>query len=176
MNNFCRVYSELQPSLFPSGRRDLLRGQHEIGRDAPQFSSRAPQMIFTLYIFDRHCNCVFFHSWNKKDKTVIDKKVLEDSKLVYGIVFSLKNIVAKLKNDKLLCYRTDSYKLHFFESLSSIRFVLFTDDQMPTLSETLQQLYELYVEHVSRSTIDITQNEPFRVAVDQYIRSVPGFQ
>ena len=103
--------------------------------------------IYNLYIFNKHCNCIYFQEWNtvkptnsrrgstttppsqtqlQQDKPIttlqastiqmistpsqayknnvtqsdikhIPKQVEEDSKLVYGIVFSLKNIINKLK-------------------------------------------------------------------------------
>lgn len=56
--------------------------------------------IHSLYIFDRHCACIYFQAWNSTVSETavgtVDPKTAEDSKLIYGTVFSLKNIINKL--------------------------------------------------------------------------------
>lgn len=76
-------------------------------------------MIYTLYIFDRHCNCLFYTEWNRRQAVrpcfaflfepsiersdhpkcchlQLSMSQAEDQKLVYGLVFSLKNMCEKL--------------------------------------------------------------------------------
>ncbi len=80
-------------------------------------------MIYNIYIFDRHCNCIYHSRWNSpltaKQQQVDPTPTLaspttpaqqqqgglsgtgdmsfeEETKLVYGVVFSLRNFMNKL--------------------------------------------------------------------------------
>lgn len=88
-------------------------------------------MIYNMYIFDRHCQCIYYHDWHRGHtaKTAFDThgdplashpsggggggsttttttmtdprqgmnmSLEEEGKLVYGVVFSLRNLVKKL--------------------------------------------------------------------------------
>jgi hypothetical protein len=47
-----------------------------------------------------------------------------------------------------ISYRTTQYKLHFYESPTSIKFVMLTDDKAPSMRIALQQIYvNLFVEY-----------------------------
>lgn len=92
----------------------------------------------------------------------------DDAKLIFGTIFSLRNMVRKLggEDDRLehpqLCYliglanrivcsfisyRTGQYKLHYYETPTSIKFVMLTDTQSLNMRNVLHQIYvNLYVE------------------------------
>jgi len=85
-------------------------------------------MIYNMYIFDRHCQCIYYHDWHRGHtaKTAFDQhsdplashhsgggsttttttmadprqgmnmSLEEEGKLVYGVVYSLRNLVKKL--------------------------------------------------------------------------------
>ena len=97
--------------------------------------------IQQLYIFDRHCNKIYF-----QDALGL-KKDNEDSKLVYGVVFSLRNILSKLvtqpSSEGYFAYTTDMYKLHFYQTPSALRFVLFTGVDVDSL-QGQQMMIKLY--------------------------------
>ncbi|TPX43564.1 hypothetical protein SeLEV6574_g04991 [Synchytrium endobioticum] len=195
--------------------------------------------IYNLYIFDRHCTCVFFTSWNRRtpshpppiapvsrsnltptpesipeepsasDITVSrsssalaqqqagqqvglggasasggDIPFEEEAKLVYGVIFSLRNMTTKLTGkgvgDGFISYRTSVYKLHYFETATGLKFVLNTDPNMESCREALRQIYaQIYVEYVTKNPLvkydtPIT-NELFRVTLQKFVRSMPGF-
>ncbi len=73
-------------------------------------------MIYGLYLFDRHCRCVYNQRWNNERRgssagTTGQDPALgglvgtagmafeEEAKLVYGVVLSIKNMMAKLLID-----------------------------------------------------------------------------
>jgi len=90
----------------------------------------AGTMIYNMYIFDRHCQCIYYHDWHRghigrgafdqngdplashhsasggaggsTTTTMTDPRqgmnmsLEEEGKLVYGVVFSLRNLVKKL--------------------------------------------------------------------------------
>jgi len=110
----------------------------------------------------------------------------EEAKLVYGVVFSLRNMVKKLsgRDEVFVSFSTSVYKLHFLETISGIRFVLLSDPSAPSLRPALRQLYAgPFIDHVIRNpfitSIDSSRtgrgidNDAFRAAVESFIRSAP---
>ncbi|EAW12505.1 TRAPP subunit BET5 [Aspergillus clavatus NRRL 1] len=74
----------------------------------------------------------------------------DDAKLIFGTVFSLRNMVRKLggEDDSFVTYRTSQYKLHYYETPTNIKFVMLTDLKSPSMRIALQQIYiNLYVEY-----------------------------
>ncbi|KAJ3320617.1 Trafficking protein particle complex subunit 1 [Boothiomyces sp. JEL0866] len=148
--------------------------------------------IHSLHIFDRHCNIVFYCKWNAKDVPggslygdLNDKQLQEDAKLVYGVVFSLRNIISKLSPDKrgepFLCFKTNQYKLHYMETANSLKFVLLTDPTNENGRAILSHIYaSIYVEYVSKNAMipfdTPFNNDLFRSNLQKYIRGLPGFQ
>jgi hypothetical protein len=180
--------------------------------------------VYKLFIFNRHCSCIYYHEWNNRlsstlsppaavtssetpsnvsrlshsnvqiaskslshgldnqEEEIKSKEIEEDSKLVYGIVFSLKNIIKKLAEfHGYLALSTNVYKLHYYETPSCLRFVLLTDQSMNNLVDVLVELYNVYVEFVVKNPLEGTdpskiQNLLFVSSIDKFIRSVPGFE
>lgn len=76
--------------------------------------------------------------------------VSDDAKLLFGVVFSLRNMARKLggDDDAFISYRTAQYKLHFYETPASLRFVLLTDTTTLSMRNVLHQIYiNLWVEY-----------------------------
>ncbi|KAH6562370.1 hypothetical protein BASA50_006546 [Batrachochytrium salamandrivorans] len=113
----------------------------------------------------------------------VDKQMEETAKLVYGVVFSLRNIIVKIspkQGDNFLSYRTNAYKLHYFESGTGLKFVLLTDQNMDSMVEPLRAIYsQIYVEYVSKNALlpadGPINNELFRVNLLRFVRTLPGF-
>ncbi|KAI9193385.1 Sybindin-like protein [Polychytrium aggregatum] len=162
--------------------------------------------IYNIYIFDRKCACIYFSSWNvdpglKGDSQEYDEMPLnpskargtlsgtqeiawdEEVKLVYGVIFSLRNFVSKLSTkqpkDCFTSYRTKTYKLHFFEAPSGLKIVMSTDPNMDTQREALQLIYSnIYVEYVVKNPLQgpgPIRNDLFKQKLHQFVRSLPGF-
>lgn len=145
--------------------------------------------IYSFHIFDRHCNCIFYTSWNQTDQKDLEL-VKEDSKLVYGVAFSLRNIITKLNPDKkryfditsesFLVYRTNAYKLHYLETATSVKFVLMTDHSTPNLRKEMEEIYRVYVNYVSKNAMisfdSAINNDLFRSQLQRYIRTLDCFE
>eukprot|EP00842_Homolaphlyctis_polyrhiza_P001029 jgi/Hompol1/1927/HPOL_005795-RA len=74
----------------------------------------------------------------------VDKQTEENAKLVYGVVFSLRNIINKIstrQGENFISYRTNSYKLHYFETGTCIKFVMLTDPGMENMVNILRSIY-----------------------------------
>jgi hypothetical protein len=80
----------------------------------------------------------------------------DDEKLIFGLVFSLRNMVTKLggADDTFLSYRTGEYKLHYYETPTRMKFVMLTDTKAPNLRQYLYQIWaNLYVEYVVKNPL-----------------------
>jgi hypothetical protein len=87
-----------------------------------------------------------------------------------------------------IAYKTSHYKLHFFETLTGLKFVLNSDPGVESLQSALRQIYtQLYVEHVVKNPLasasmnsgninpETMGSEGFRSGVDRYVRSLTMF-
>jgi trafficking protein particle complex subunit 1 len=77
-------------------------------------------------------------------------KSSDDAKLIFGTVFSLRNMVRKLggDDDALISFRTAHYRLHYYETPSSLRLVMLTDTGTLNMRSVLHQIYiNLWVEY-----------------------------
>ncbi|TCD69810.1 TRAPP subunit bet5 [Steccherinum ochraceum] len=110
----------------------------------------------------------------------------EEAKLVYGVVISLRNMVKKLsgKDELFVNYRTSSYKLHVYETLSGYKFVMLSDPNADSLRFVLRQIYAgPFLEYVVRNPLVFMDskergidNEYFRTSTDRMIRGLSVFQ
>jgi len=107
----------------------------------------------------------------------------DDAKLIFGTVFSLRNMVRKLggDDDAFVAFRTAHYKLHYYETASNLRLVMLTDTATPSMRNVLHQVYiNLWVEYVVKNPLSPVEhkrgvgvkNELFEVALDQFIRGL----
>ncbi|EAQ91352.1 hypothetical protein CHGG_03287 [Chaetomium globosum CBS 148.51] len=107
----------------------------------------------------------------------------DDAKLIFGTVFSLRNMVRKLggDDDAFVAYRTAHYKLHYYETASNLRLVMLTDTGTPSMRNVLHQVYiNLWVEYVVKNPLSPVEhkrgvgvkNELFEMALDQFIRGL----
>ncbi|KAF8932857.1 TRAPP subunit bet5 [Haplosporangium bisporale] len=178
-------------------------------------------MIYNMYIFDRHCQCIYYHDWHRghtakaafdqhsdplashhsgggsttTTTTMADPRqgmnmsLEEEGKLVYGVVYSLRNLVKKLgkSHDGFIAYKTSHYKLHYYETLTGLKFVLNSDPGVESLQSALRQIYtQIYVELVVKNPLAGTNTgepinpetmgtEGFRNGVDRFVRSLTMF-
>lgn len=107
----------------------------------------------------------------------------DDAKLIFGTIFSLRNMVRKLggEEDSFISYRTAQYKLHYYESPTNIKFVMFTDTKSSNMRQVLYQIYiNLYIEFVVKNPLSPVEhrngegvaNELFELALEQFVGGV----
>jgi hypothetical protein len=81
----------------------------------------------------------------------------EEAKLVYGVILSLRNFVRKLSSngqqqDGFISYRTSTYRLHYYETPTGLKFVMNTDPNTEGMRSVLKQIYvQLYVDFVVKN-------------------------
>ena len=131
--------------------------------------------VYSFYIFDRHsqfpsllpshhqpplpssadetppaAECIYSKSWLPTDAPTSAARASDDAKLIFGTVFSLRNMVRKLggDDDAFIAYRTGQYKLHYYETPANLRFVMMTDTGSMSMRNVLHQIYiNLWVEY-----------------------------
>ncbi|CEP10657.1 hypothetical protein [Parasitella parasitica] len=78
----------------------------------------------------------------------------EEAKLVYGVVLSLRNFVRKLSGnqDGFISYKTSTYRLHYYETPTGLKFIMNSDPNTESLRMVLKQIHiQLYVEFVVKN-------------------------
>ncbi|TQV94514.1 hypothetical protein V2A60_005557 [Cordyceps javanica] len=156
--------------------------------------------VYSFYIFDRHTECIYSKSWLPASvsrpnsstgapattaavTTPAHASSSDDAKLIFGTIFSLRNMARKLggDDDAFISFRTGQYKLHYYETPANLRFVLLTDTAAPSMRNVLHQIYiNLWVEYVVKNPLapvehkggDGVHNELFELGLDQFIRGL----
>ncbi|BCS15534.1 hypothetical protein ASPFODRAFT_144590 [Aspergillus luchuensis CBS 106.47] len=160
-------------------------------------------VVYSFYIFDRHAECIYNRRWLPRPTSMTGSKSSrptsetstpglpatlgqtaratdDDAKLIFGTVFSLRNMVRKLggEDDNFVTYRTSQYKLHYYETPTNIKFVMLTDLKSPNMRVALQQIYiNLYVEYVVKNPLSPAEhpggigvnNELFEESLEQFV-------
>ncbi|KAI1374698.1 Sybindin-like family-domain-containing protein [Hypoxylon crocopeplum] len=86
----------------------------------------------------------------------------DDAKLIFGTVFSLRNMVRKLggEDDAFIAYRTSQYKLHYYETPTNLRFALLTEPGALAMRNVLHQIYiNLWVEYVVKNPLSPVEHK-----------------
>jgi trafficking protein particle complex subunit 1 len=109
----------------------------------------------------------------------------DDAKLVFGVIFSLRNISTRLggPDNSFLCFRTHEYKLHYYETLTKMKFVMLTDTKTNSCQLILHQIWAtLYVEYVVKNPLSPAEhgggigvaNELFESALERFVQTTMG--
>ncbi|KAH6654320.1 Longin-like domain-containing protein [Truncatella angustata] len=115
--------------------------------------------------------------------TQTQRRANDDAKLIFGTVFSLRNMARKLggDDDAFISYRTGQYKLHYYETPSNLRFAMLTEPGAPGMRNVLHQIYiNLWVEYVVKNPLSPVEhkggegvrNEMFEMGLDKFVRGL----
>lgn len=76
----------------------------------------------------------------------------EEAKLVYGVVLSLRKVLFVHSQDGFISYKTSTYRLHYYETPTGLKFVMNSDPNTESLRLVLKQIHtQLYVEFVVKN-------------------------
>jgi len=143
-----------------------------------EVSAVAKMIVYSLHIFDRAGVTLYHNDFEPKKKKVKDQA--EEDKLIYGLLFSLqKDFCQKMAlsegSEGFQSFRTNAYRLHYYESLTGIKFVLMTDAAAPLMRETLRYIYSnIYVEMAVKNPIfehnrSLMDYDKFTAEVKKYL-------
>lgn len=142
--------------------------------------------VFSFYLFDRTGTCLFYNDWKR---SVQPQDLTDDQKNMFGMLFALRNFSIKLspdcnKPDKgtPTYFVTDVYALHYFETLSGLRFVLTTSNDFKgvDVANSLQEIYDsIYVELIAKNPLYVRgsaiKSQLFKARLDAFVRALPCF-
>lgn len=146
--------------------------------------------IYAFYIFDRHCNCIYSREYahaDPLDAGAVNKNNTSDmAQLLFGMVYSLKNLLAKLgasPGNTLRSFSTGYYRVHFLESLSNFKFALVSDLAVDNLQRSLWELYStVFVKCVAFNALSPVEfadnkidNASFIQQLDAFLQLLPLF-
>lgn len=103
--------------------------------------------IYNMYIFDKYGTLMYYGEWNRVKQSGITREevsnlycllktlskispksiaaYLQEAKLMYGMLFSLKSFVSKISptdtKDGFHFYKTNKYALHYLETASGLK-------------------------------------------------------
>ena len=133
---------------------------------------------YSLHIFNRKGIRLFHHEWVRAKNT---GGTPEDPKLLFGLLYSLRSFTQKLDpkqtDSTFKSIRTETYKLHYLETPTGLRFAFVTDPGAPDLRECLRHIYaNIFVEFVSKnaqySTGTYINCPLFLAATNQFLTEV----
>lgn len=171
-------------------------------------------VVHSITIFDRKGKTVFTKTFSQaalKQQQILQQTgpadpgsdaVTEQRKLVFGMLFSLREILGSLSPEDTLpslhSVKTGSSTVHNFETLNGLRFTLYTSNDVPTTIDStsptdatvisardvLKHIYSnIYVEQVVRSPLYTTDGKDFDINhtnferdLDSYMKSIPWFR
>jgi len=136
---------------------------------------------YNFYIFNRKGKCLYYKEWNRQINTLSDDPE-EEKKLVFGMLFSLKDLASKLSptpNTEIHTVKTNVFALHHFQSLTGMVFVMNTDIDIPDLYQSLQYIYSnIYVDCVIKNPLyrfspdDLIDCPLFNTKLEEYIKTI----
>lgn len=141
-------------------------------------------MLYNFYIYGRTGRCLYYKEFHRTQNTMGDDPE-EERKLVFGMLYSLKDLAAKLSpqtesgagGEGLHTLKTNTFTLHHYQSLTGLVFVLNTDNDVPDQYHVLKHIYtNLFIEYVTRNPLyrrespDEPINSPlFEKRVEEYL-------
>lgn len=148
--------------------------------------------ILEFFIYNRLGTCLAHIDLQEEQLVVVNKVLSKNSdkesenryKLIYGLLFSMKSFIKNLSPNKskdfLKSFNTISYKLHYIELLSGLRFVLLTTPIKMDLSVQLKEIYSAYyVNFISKNVFknkdEPINNEIFLELIYNYLNNLNNF-
>ncbi|GAM29007.1 hypothetical protein SAMD00019534_121830, partial [Acytostelium subglobosum LB1] len=140
-------------------------------------------MIYNIYIFNKSGVCIYYEEWNRKKPS---SNLAEEQKLLFGMLYSLKSFLSKSSprpmdpSTAFHCFKTTTYKLHFYETLSSVKFIILTDPNTPDLRDELKKVYStVFIDYVIKNPLyepnSIIKCELFITHLNQMIKQIPYY-
>lgn len=146
--------------------------------------------VHSLHVFDRKGKTLFTKRFIT-DENVQDELLAEQRKLVFGMLFSLREITASLSpstavDKSLHSVQTGASTLYAYESASGLRFALYmvgdTSAHATVIRNALVAVYkELWIDCVTRSPLYIptspnVASTNFESKLTHYLATFPWFR
>ena len=138
--------------------------------------------VYTLYVFDRKGTNLYYGDWGRT-RAPSNSNLEQEAKLLYGLLYSLGGFMRQISpsdSGDFRVLKTSAYKLHYYGTLSGLRFALFTSPEVDDQRETLEHIFgDIYVPFVAMNPLaergEPIHNDAFITALDDYVTSLPCF-
>ena len=106
-----------------------------------------------MLIFTRKGECIFHLDLTEKLDLDNLVKISARKKLIFGLLLSLSSYVKMLSANEFKSYTTDRYKLHTYELLTGVKFVIISSPKVTQdLTQVLKDIYvNLYIPFLSKN-------------------------
>ncbi|XP_057995372.1 uncharacterized protein LOC131169097 [Hevea brasiliensis] len=147
---------------------------------SPPTTTASGNNAHMMYVFNRNGVCLLYREWIRPLHTL---NAQQDHELIFGLLFSLKSLTARMDPTRLSFYfaekgnlgmpqlpgqgcsfhsfRTNTYKHSFMERPCGIKIILVTHPWTGDLRESLKYIHNLYVEYVVKNPL-YTPGAPIR--------------
>ncbi|KHJ40102.1 Sybindin-like family protein [Trichuris suis] len=138
--------------------------------------------IYNLYIFHPQGHCIGYYEWHRPKRASVNP--MEEFQLVHGLLTSVRSFNEKLSplgpRSQFKEYSTMKNRLHYFETATSLKFVMNTDLGAFGIEELLPKIYEqVYVPYVTGNPLaikgEVIQSEIFRQKLEKLVQSHVSF-
>mmetsp|Transcript_15892 Transcript_15892/g.36114 ORF Transcript_15892/g.36114 Transcript_15892/m.36114 type:complete len:146 (-) Transcript_15892:43-480(-) len=142
--------------------------------------------VFCIYIYNRQGVCLYYKEWSRPHMSSDSER--HDQKLMFGFLFSLKQLVAKMspkldakmspiKSGGFYACSTNTFKINYYEPPSGLRFIVTTDLAAGDMRESLRHIYSnIYVECLVKNPLWRPDEELtcplFTQTLDRYVASI----
>lgn len=107
--------------------------------------------IYAFYFYNRNGVCLLYRRFHQAPKS--HRAIEHETKLMWGLLFSMKDLVKsmtprvldELEQASFQSFTTHDSKVHYYETLTGLRFVLTTDTNVAPARPVIEALYHCYV-------------------------------
>ena len=112
--------------------------------------------IYNFFLFARNGECLNYIEWNRAKPC---ESPAHEQKLLFGLIFSLKRFCemnspsSSKASPDFHSFTTSSYRLHFYETPTGLKFILISEPSIPHLRDQLLQLHKFYVQFCAKNPL-----------------------
>ena len=140
-------------------------------------------IIQEFFIFNKSGVCLYHldlqEGPNIQNKALFagDKTNLDRYKLIFGLLFSMKSFIKNVSPDKskdmFKSFFNTNYKLHYYEFLNGLRFIVFSIPMKLDLSNYLKEIYSAY--YVNFISKNVFANKDEQIKSEIFSDLVSGY-
>ena len=113
-------------------------------------------IIYSLFIYNESGICQYYYNFMKEE--IEKQRQIEHQQFISGLIQSITNFCDCMnpleQGNTFECFSTDTYKFHYYQSQTNLRFVLLTEIMAPSQAKRLQEYYlQCYVPSISKNPL-----------------------
>ncbi|BFU25803.1 Sybindin family protein [Entamoeba histolytica HM-1:IMSS-B] len=118
--------------------------------------------LYSLFIYSEAGICMYYYNFLKNE--IPTQRLIEHQQFISGLIQSITNFCDCMNPlatpNTFECFCTDTYKFHYYQTPTNLRFVLLTDNLAPCYTSLLKEYYlNCYVPSISKNPLFTSQIE-----------------